>query len=136
MIKIKIDQKGRLIFPELNRDYFDFSSLPEFWLEEKEDAYILHQRLPNVRKIYLEPTTGCNLKCRTCIRQVWEDGEAQMSNSTFQKFLNCLPELPQLERIIYWFWRTSCASRNNRDDCGRPLSWLSCDHRLQWAFIE
>jgi len=101
MIKIKIDQKGRLIFPELNRDYFDFSSLPEFWLEEKEDAYILHQRLPNVRKIYLEPTTGCNLKCRTCIRQVWEDGEAQMSNSTFQKFLNCLPELPQLERIIF-----------------------------------
>jgi len=101
MIKIKIDQQGRLTFPELNRDYFDFSSLPEFWLEEKEDAYILHQRLPNVRKIYLEPTTGCNLKCRTCIRQVWEDAEAQMSNSTFQKFLNCLAELPQLERIIF-----------------------------------
>ncbi len=101
MIKIKIDQQGRLIFPELNRDYFDFSSLPEFWLEEKEDAYILHQCLPNVRKIYLEPTTGCNLKCRTCMRQVWEDAEAQMSNSTFQKFLNCLAELPQLERIIF-----------------------------------
>ncbi|MGB9700369.1 MAG: tungsten cofactor oxidoreductase radical SAM maturase [Thermodesulfobacteriota bacterium] len=101
MIKIKIDQQGRLLFSELNREYLDLSSVPEFWLEEKEDAYILHHRLPNVRKVYLEPTTGCNLKCRTCIRQVWEDTEAQMSNSTFQKFLSNLTDLPQLERIIF-----------------------------------
>lgn len=101
MIKIKIDKKGRLNFPETNRELFDFSSQPEFWLEKKEDAFILHHRLPNVRKIYLEPTTGCNLKCRTCIRQVWEDGEAQMASSTFQKFLSHLADLPQLERVIF-----------------------------------
>lgn len=101
MIKIKIDKKGQLIFSETNSDLFDFSSQPEFWLEKKEDAFIFHHCLPNVRKIYLEPTTGCNLKCRTCIRQVWEDGEAQMASSIFQKFLCQLADLPQLERVIF-----------------------------------
>lgn len=101
MIKVKIDKEGRLIFSEANRELLDFSPQPEFWLEKKEDAFILHHCLPNVRKIYLEPNTGCNLKCRTCIRQVWEDAEAQMSTSTFQKFLSALAELPQLERVIF-----------------------------------
>ncbi len=101
MIKIKIDQQGRLIFSEKNQQIFDLSSNPEFWLEKKEEALILHHRWPNIRKIYLEPTTSCNLKCRTCIRQVWEEPEAQMAVSTFQNFLNQVAELPNLERVIF-----------------------------------
>ncbi|MGQ9695479.1 MAG: tungsten cofactor oxidoreductase radical SAM maturase [Thermodesulfobacteriota bacterium] len=101
MIKVKIDKQGRLSLFEPAQDFLDFSSQPEFWLEKKEDAFILHHCLPNVRKIYLEPTTGCNLKCRTCIRQVWEDTETQMANSTFQKFVSNLTDLPQLERVIF-----------------------------------
>ncbi len=101
MIKIKIDKQGRLIFSEANREFIDFSAQPEFWLDKKEEVFLLHHCLPNVRKIYLEPTTGCNLKCRTCMRQVWEDAEAQMESATFQKFLSHLADLPQLERIIF-----------------------------------
>lgn len=101
MIKAKIDKQGRLLLGERDSSSLDFSSQPEFWVEQKEDAFILYPCLPNVRKIYLEPTTGCNLKCRTCIRQVWEDAEAQMSGSTFQKLLNSLSDLPNLERVIF-----------------------------------
>jgi len=32
----------------------------------------------SLNKIYIEPTNGCNLKCRTCIRHVWNEPEGEM----------------------------------------------------------
>jgi len=73
----------------------------EYWLDGREGDLILLPRLPDVRKLYIEPTTGCNLHCRTCIRNVWEDGVEQMPQSTFQNLLESLGQLPDLNRIVF-----------------------------------
>jgi len=62
---------------------------------------ILHPRLPDIRKIYIEPTTACNLNCRTCIRNVWEDPQARMSTKTFRRIVGSLEALPDLKRVIF-----------------------------------
>ena len=59
----------------------------EYWLDEREGDLILHPRLPDARKLYIEATTGCNLQCRTCIRNVWDDPQAHMAMNTFQRML-------------------------------------------------
>jgi MoaA/NifB/PqqE/SkfB family radical SAM enzyme len=39
-------------------------------------------------KIYVEPTSRCNLKCRTCMRNAWDEATGQMSGATFARVLD------------------------------------------------
>ncbi len=101
MPKIITDEQGRLILPD---DFLQRRRLPpqaEYWLDEREGELILHPRLPDVRKVYIEPTTGCNLHCRTCIRNVWQDPAALMSMDTFQRLMASLESLPDLQRVVF-----------------------------------
>ena len=101
MPKVKTDDQGRVALPEefLKRRHISLHT--EYWLDGREGDLILLPRLPDARKVYIEPTTGCNLRCCTCIRNVWEDSENQMSMSTFQHLLEGLKELPDLTRVVF-----------------------------------
>lgn len=101
MPKVKADDQGRLILPDAFLQRRHISSSTEYWMDEREGDLILHPCLPDLRKLYIEPTTGCNLHCRTCIRNIWEDPESQMPMSTFHRLLDSLSELPQLNRVVF-----------------------------------
>jgi len=98
---ITTDEKGRLVLPEdfLNRRHI--ANGGEYWLDEREGDLILHPRRPDIHKLYLEPTTGCNLSCKTCIRNVWEDPVAAMSMATFNQMMDSLDGLPNLKRVVF-----------------------------------
>jgi len=101
MPKIITDDLGRLTLPN---DFVQRRRLApnlEYWLDEREGELILRPRLPDVRKLYIEPTTGCNLHCRTCIRNVWGDPEAKMSMDTFRRIVDSLDRLPNLNRVVF-----------------------------------
>jgi Fe-coproporphyrin III synthase len=101
MSKVKADEQGRLILPDAFLQRRHISSVAEYWLDEREGDLILHPRLPDVRKLYIQPTTCCNLHCRTCIRNVWDNPEAYMDMNTFQRMLESLDELPDLTRVVF-----------------------------------
>jgi tungsten cofactor oxidoreducase radical SAM maturase len=101
MSQIKTDGQGRVFLPD---GYLERRGLPlnaEFWLDERDGDLILHPCLSDVRKLYIEPTTVCNLHCRTCIRNVWSDQEAHMDMDTFQALLEGLKWLPELTRVVF-----------------------------------
>jgi tungsten cofactor oxidoreducase radical SAM maturase len=101
MPKIIKNPQNEIKLPE---DFLQRRHLPEhmeFWLDEREGDIVLHPRRPDARKLYIEATTGCNLQCRTCIRNVWSDPQAQMKWETFENILASLPALPELERVIF-----------------------------------
>lgn len=101
MPKVVADEQGRLVLPE---DFLQRRHIPphaEYWLDEREGDLILHSCATDARKLYIEPTTGCNLHCRTCIRNVWQDPEAMMSDDTFARIAESLADLPQLRRVIF-----------------------------------
>jgi len=101
MSKVNTDEQGRLILPDAFLQRRHISPNLEYWLDEREGDLILHPRLPDVRKLYIQLTTGCNLHCRTCIRNVWDAPEGQMSMDTFQRLLEGLDDLPNLTRIVF-----------------------------------
>ena len=85
-------------------DFLSRRHLPtqlECWLDERNGDLILHPRLPNAKKLYIEATTACNLKCRTCIRNIWADPIEHMSLQTFQNIAENIGSLPSLERVIF-----------------------------------
>lgn len=101
MPKVKADDQGKLILPDAFLQRRHISPNTEYWLDEREGDLILHPRLPDVRKLYIEPTTGCNLHCRTCIRNTWEDPESQMSMDTLHRLVESLSELHDLKRVVF-----------------------------------
>lgn len=100
MPEVISDEQGRLLLPA------DFSRRrrlapgERYWLDERNGDLILHPRRSDVLKLYLEPTTACNLHCRTCIRNVWCDPAAEMSMDCFANVVAGLADLPQLRRVV------------------------------------
>ncbi|MGC8839362.1 MAG: tungsten cofactor oxidoreductase radical SAM maturase [Anaerolineae bacterium] len=101
MPRVVVDEQGHLVLPQDFLARRHIAPRGEYWLDERDGDLILHPRLPDARKLYLEPTTECNLRCRTCIRNVWSDPEAPMSMETFSHLLEGLKGLPQLERVVF-----------------------------------
>lgn len=101
MPKVKTDEKGCLILPDAFFQRRHMASNIEYWLDEREGDLVLHPCLPDARKLYIQPTTSCNLHCRTCIRNIWDTPESQMPMSTFQRLLESLDDLPQLTRVVF-----------------------------------
>jgi tungsten cofactor oxidoreducase radical SAM maturase len=90
-----------LVLPE---DFLQRRHVPrelDCWLDERDGDLILHPCLPDLRKLYIEPTTACNLKCRICIRNTWDDPSAHMSMQTYQHIVDSLVDLPDLKRVVF-----------------------------------
>jgi tungsten cofactor oxidoreducase radical SAM maturase len=70
-------------------------------MNQRDGALILLPRTPDLRKLYVEPTTSCNLNCRTCIRNTWDDPQAYMEMEIFQQLVEGVKEFPKLQRVIF-----------------------------------
>ncbi len=101
MPKIVTDDQGRVALPEDFRQRRRLAAHAEYWLDEREGELILHPRVPDARKLYIEATSGCNLQCRTCIRNVWSDPQAKMPMELFQRIVDSLDGLPNLNRVVF-----------------------------------
>ncbi|HSA94778.1 MAG TPA: radical SAM protein [Acidobacteriota bacterium] len=66
-----------------------------------------HGRLeiqPNIHslnRLYIEPTSRCNLACRTCIRNTWEELAGDMEMDLFERLAGQLPRFPHLESVMF-----------------------------------
>jgi len=58
-------------------------------------------RVPDAQKLYIEATTLCNFYCTTCIRNSWQDDLSHMEWPVFERILDSIPHLPQLERVHF-----------------------------------
>lgn len=100
MPEVTTDDRGRLLLPAAFLERRHIAPGESYWLDERDGDLILHPRRPDVHKLYLEPTTACNLHCRTCIRNAWCDPAAEMSMDTFGRIVAGLADLPQLKRVV------------------------------------
>jgi len=60
--------------------------------------------LPNIHslnRLYIEPTSRCNLACRTCIRNTWEEPMGDMDQETFDRVAGQLRRFPHLETVMF-----------------------------------
>ncbi|SMC45397.1 tungsten cofactor oxidoreductase radical SAM maturase [Sporomusa malonica] len=56
---------------------------------------------PDVKKMYIEVTTGCNYSCITCIRHSWTDKMGDMSMEVFNKLFEDMKALPDLKCVHF-----------------------------------
>jgi tungsten cofactor oxidoreducase radical SAM maturase len=73
----------------------------ECWLDHRDGAILLLPRVPDLRRLYIEPTTLCNLHCRTCVRNVWEDSPAHMEMDLYHQIVDQIGAMPELQRVVF-----------------------------------
>ncbi|HAF96385.1 MAG: hypothetical protein A2X34_04245 [Elusimicrobia bacterium GWC2_51_8] len=59
--------------------------------------------LPDIHslsRLYIEPTSRCNISCRTCIRQTWNEPQGDLSRENFKRILAELPGFPHLDSVM------------------------------------
>jgi len=112
MAKLTPNEQGKIEIPPSFYQRRRLDPKTEFWLDEREGDLLLHPRLPDAKKLYIEVTTACNLNCQTCIRHSWTDPHAHMKVATFKRIMESLDDLPMLERVIFTSFGEPLVNRN------------------------
>lgn len=89
-----VDEEGRLILPPEVATHYGLRPGAQVDLEvadprQGKDTNTLRLRRPvtHLAKLYIEPTARCNLACRTCIRNVWDERLGTMTRATFARII-------------------------------------------------
>lgn len=82
-------------------DIHDIESSGRWVVETTADGYALHRTEENVRGVYIEATTRCNLKCPNCIRNAWDEPLGDMRSETFDCIMKSLGQLPDLREVHF-----------------------------------
>ena len=77
----------RLLLTKEQRRGWRFPDGISYMVTETSDGLLLRPSEPLLTKIYLEPTSKCNLHCRTCVRNSWKESGGTMTMQTFKAFL-------------------------------------------------
>ncbi|MCF8008880.1 MAG: radical SAM protein [Halanaerobiales bacterium] len=57
---------------------------------------------PELKKIYIEPTSDCNLNCKTCVRHSWDESMGFMDIKDYKNLIKGLQNFNHLKRISFW----------------------------------
>ena len=100
-MKMAINSKGCVVLPEDLRRRYGLEAGKELLVTATEMGITLFPLRPDIRKVYIEVTTRCNLACRTCVRNIWGEPLADMTDATFGRVLESMRELPELQEVLF-----------------------------------
>jgi MoaA/NifB/PqqE/SkfB family radical SAM enzyme len=101
LIKARVDEDGRIIFPPEIAARFGIKPGVEIHLDEGSNEIRLLRPTTQLVKIYIEPTNLCNLDCRTCMRNVWGESSGTMSDETFERIFEELKGMSPLPTVFF-----------------------------------
>ena len=92
--KVNVDESGRLVLPEALAKKYDLKPGITVRLQDDTNGFRLCRPVTHLARIYIEPTSRCNLDCVTCIRHSWDEPLGEMTSSIFSRILENIKALP------------------------------------------
>jgi MoaA/NifB/PqqE/SkfB family radical SAM enzyme len=74
----------------------------EVEIRETAEGLLVRPVDPPLTRVYLEPTSECNLRCRTCVRNSWNEPSGYMQMATFRRLIAGLREVPSFQAMHFW----------------------------------
>jgi MoaA/NifB/PqqE/SkfB family radical SAM enzyme len=87
IIPITVGHDGRLSLPEDIIKDLGLTPGESLFMETSSEGLHLRPSPHRLARIYIEPTNACNLDCRTCMRNVWDEPLGRMDWRTFERIL-------------------------------------------------
>ncbi len=92
-LKVHVDAEGRLVLPPEAAEAYGLKPGAQAFIDTGENRLILKAPASHPAKLYIEPTNACNLECRTCIRNDWQE-TAAISRRETRKTVSEIPIPP------------------------------------------
>jgi MoaA/NifB/PqqE/SkfB family radical SAM enzyme len=109
----RVNEHGEIVLPaNLARD-FGISPGEEIRIEANGDGLKLRAPVTKLKRVYVEITNRCNLNCSTCMRNVWDTQDGNMSAETLGRVLSALEKLDPKPELFFGGY-------------GEPLSHPGC----------
>jgi MoaA/NifB/PqqE/SkfB family radical SAM enzyme len=99
---VRAGERGELLFSSAQRGRLGLTSGAEFLVEETADGFVLRRADPALAKVIVEPTSACNLSCRTCVRHSWDEPIGSMPLSVYKLLISGLRDVPTLRTVAFW----------------------------------
>lgn len=90
VVQAQVDDFGRLILPGEAVERYGLLPGSQVRIDLQTNGFSLKRPLTRLAKVYVEPTSQCNLACRTCIRNSWNEPLGQMSDQVFDRLMEGL----------------------------------------------
>lgn len=97
----EVDEAGRLVLPPDVAARLGLTPGARARVELSDNSLRLHRPVTHLAKLYVEPTSACNLLCRTCFRNAWEEPMGLMAEATFDAIMASLASLPNLPTVHF-----------------------------------
>lgn len=98
---VTIDQNGQISLPEGLAQRFGIAAGEHILLEEDDGRLILHRSVNVLERVYIEPTNACNLTCRTCVRNIWQEAPGWMSMESFNRICEGLQSIATHPAVFF-----------------------------------
>lgn len=96
-----VDESGRLMLPAEVTAGLGLQPGMTVTLDAEPDGLRLHRPVESLAKVYVEPTSRCNLTCRICMRRAWEGPLGDMSAETFARVVEGLQVLDPAPTVFF-----------------------------------
>jgi MoaA/NifB/PqqE/SkfB family radical SAM enzyme len=96
-----VDEAGNLKVPAGVAKALGFQPGSRIKLEPLSDRLILRRPTTHLARVYIEPTTVCNLQCRTCMRNAWDEPIGHMEWHTFSQALKGIQGLGDRPAVFF-----------------------------------
>ena len=100
-IQAYVDTNGNIVLPKEITSRLGFAPGSRFPITELKDGVQLRRPVTQLAKVYIEPTNRCNLSCRTCVRNTWDEAQGDMAQSTFKKIMAGLRKLKPKPTVFF-----------------------------------
>ncbi|HKZ85960.1 MAG TPA: radical SAM protein [Anaerolineae bacterium] len=97
----EVDERGRLVLPAEVAARYGLKPGTRARIEPNTNHLRLHRPVTHLAKVYVEPTSLCNIACRTCIRNVWDEPMGMMSAATFERIVEDLSALTPASTVFF-----------------------------------
>lgn len=96
-----VDSEGNLRIPSELVRAMGLEPGSRVKLGQLRDRLVIQRPIARLARVYIEPTTACNLQCRTCMRNVWDEPIGHMEWRTFSRILESIRALDQPPTVFF-----------------------------------
>jgi MoaA/NifB/PqqE/SkfB family radical SAM enzyme len=100
-LRAQLDAEGRLALPSDLLPYFGLEPGVQVRVDRRSSGLHLRQPVTYLGKVYVEPTNACNLECRTCVRNVWDEPSGWMTEATFERIVQGLRDFSTVPTVFF-----------------------------------
>jgi len=99
-IEVEIDGEGCFRLPPEVLTRLGAGPGSRLKLTVENNQVVVEPDIHALRQLYIEPTSGCNLKCQTCIRNTWHEVFGSMRLELFDRLCRQLQGFPFLQSVM------------------------------------